>query len=126
MYLLLCICVYLYVLLRYLACGILVPQPGIGSRSLAVEVQSPNHGTTREFPKRFVGDSGAVLVKNHCVTGRWTISSHVGTEWLVEGVKAVNNAREQPGRNKVFLLLWSNNVQKGKCERHYSEYSLGR
>ena len=28
-----------------------------------------------------------------------------------------------PGKNKVFLLLCSNSVQKGKFERHYSEYS---
>ena len=36
-----------------LACGILVPRPGIepGSPvSTAVEAQSPNHWTTREFP----------------------------------------------------------------------------
>ena len=30
---------------------ILVPQPGIKPRLLAVTVQSPNHRTTREFPK---------------------------------------------------------------------------
>ena len=57
-----------------------------------VDVQSPNHWTTREFPKSFVGDLGAIVVENHCVAGRWTISSHLGTEWLVEGVKAVNSS----------------------------------
>ena len=65
-------------------------------------MQSPNHWTTRELPKRFVGDLGAILVKNHCVTGRWTISSHVGTEWLAEGVKAVNNAWKQPRKEQSF------------------------
>ena len=30
------------------ACGILVPQSGIESRTLALEAQSPNHWTTRE------------------------------------------------------------------------------
>ena len=33
-----------------LAYGILVPQPGIKPRVLAVIVPSPNHWTTREFP----------------------------------------------------------------------------
>ena len=33
------------------ACGILVPQPGTKSRPPAVEAQSPNHWTTREFPR---------------------------------------------------------------------------
>ena len=33
-----------------MACGILVPQPGIKPVSSAVKVQSPNHGTTGEFP----------------------------------------------------------------------------
>ena len=32
----------------HLACGILVPRPGI--EPPAVEAQSPNHWTTREFP----------------------------------------------------------------------------
>ena len=32
------------------ACGILVPCPGIEPGSLAVKVQSPNHWTTREVP----------------------------------------------------------------------------
>ena len=33
-----------------MACGILVPQPGIEPRASAVEVWGPNHGTAREFP----------------------------------------------------------------------------
>ena len=32
------------------ACGILVPQPEIEPRTLAVKVPSPNHWTAREFP----------------------------------------------------------------------------
>ena len=35
---------------HHMACGILVPQPGIKPVSSAVRVQSPNHGTTGEFP----------------------------------------------------------------------------
>ena len=33
------------------ACGILVPQPGIERRPLAVKAWSPNHWTFREFPE---------------------------------------------------------------------------
>ena len=36
---------------RYTACKILVPQPGIELVSSAIEVQSPNHWTTREVPE---------------------------------------------------------------------------
>ena len=32
-----------------MACGILVPQPGIRPVPPAMKVWSPNHGTTREF-----------------------------------------------------------------------------
>ena len=32
------------------ACGILVPQPGIEPTPSAVKVQSPNHWTAKEFP----------------------------------------------------------------------------
>ena len=33
------------------ACRILVPQPGVETRPLAMRVQSPNHWTTRKFPR---------------------------------------------------------------------------
>ena len=36
------------------ACGILVPQPGIEPVFPAVEVWSPNHWTTREFPEIYI------------------------------------------------------------------------
>ena len=37
-----------------LACGILVPQPGIEPMPPAVEAWSPNHWPIREFPEHFV------------------------------------------------------------------------
>ena len=37
--------------LRCVACGIFVPQPGIELVPPAVEASSPNHWTTREFPR---------------------------------------------------------------------------
>ena len=33
------------------ACGILVPRPGIEPKAMRVKAQSPNHWTTREFPR---------------------------------------------------------------------------
>ena len=49
-----------------MACGILVPQPGIEPVPLAVEVQSPNHWTTRKFPdKIFIFILTAVLWKQN-------------------------------------------------------------
>ena len=36
----------------HMACGILVPRPGIEPGLSAVKARSPNHWTTREFPKR--------------------------------------------------------------------------
>ena len=44
---------YLFILLHCTACGILVSQPGIEPRSLAVRAQSPNHGIFREFPNLY-------------------------------------------------------------------------
>ena len=45
-----------------LACGILVPRPGIETVPPAVEVQSPNHWTAREVP----GDTWWVGLKHVC------------------------------------------------------------
>ena len=36
-----------------MACGILVPPPGIEPRPTAVKAPSPNHWTTRELPELF-------------------------------------------------------------------------
>ena len=45
-----CIYVFFFFLPCWAACGILIPQPGIKPRPLAVRAQSPNYWTTREFP----------------------------------------------------------------------------
>ena len=39
------------------ACGILVPWPGIEPRLSAVEIQSPSHWTAREFPQIYISNS---------------------------------------------------------------------
>ena len=44
-----CLCIYLFWLPR-VACGILVPRPGIEPVPPAMEVQSLNHWTAREVP----------------------------------------------------------------------------
>ena len=44
-----------------MACGILVPRPGIESGCSAVKVWSPNHRTTREFPADIVLKKGMSL-----------------------------------------------------------------
>ena len=41
---------FIYFWLRCVACGILVPQPGMEPGPPAVEARSPNHWTAREFP----------------------------------------------------------------------------
>ena len=43
--------IYIFFLATLVACGILLPQPGIESGPSAVKAWSPNHWTTREFPK---------------------------------------------------------------------------
>ena len=42
--------VFVFVLPSHVACGILVPQPGIEPLLPATEAQSLNHWTTREVP----------------------------------------------------------------------------
>ena len=50
-YICVCVCVCVCVFSPHCqACRIFVPQPGIELGPLAVEVWSPNHRTTREFP----------------------------------------------------------------------------
>ena len=42
--------IFYFIWLHHVACGILVPSPGIDPRSLAVKAQSPNPLDHREFP----------------------------------------------------------------------------
>ena len=42
--------VFVLLLLHGLACGILVPQPGIEPGPSTVEARSPTHWSAREFP----------------------------------------------------------------------------
>ena len=52
---------YLFIWLHCVACGILVPQPGIEPRAMAVKALTPNHWTTREFPERSFNGSSSFL-----------------------------------------------------------------
>ena len=49
----------------HVACGILVPQPGMEPRPLAVKAPSPNYWTAREFSSCFL--LILVLVYNNCL-----------------------------------------------------------
>ena len=44
--------IHLFIWPCCMVCGILVPWPGIKPRALAVDVQHPNHWTTRELPRK--------------------------------------------------------------------------
>ena len=48
-----------------MACGVLVPQPGIEPGPPVVEARSPNHWTTREFPTATF-NAGAGIALNDC------------------------------------------------------------
>ena len=54
-----------------MACGILAPWPGIELEPMAVKAWSPNHWTTREFPKVFLFKTLLlfVLLKSNLCTG---------------------------------------------------------
>ena len=69
-----CVCIYIYIYIyiyiffflkivlafyvyfwpHYVACGILVPWPGIKPRFMAVKAQNPNHWTAREVPEKSI------------------------------------------------------------------------
>ena len=76
----------------HVACGILVLQPGIKPRPLAVRAWSPDHWTAREFPKVSFFDSGNLKImkqlwhsKNDHVLLLWNMETYLGFEifsWL--------------------------------------------
>ena len=58
-----------------LACGILVPQPGIEPVPRAVEAPSPNHWTAREVPKTQCFLVNIVSNGDQITCLRWLITS---------------------------------------------------
>ena len=61
----------IFFFLYHVACGILVPQPGIEPRPLAVKEQSPNHWTTREVLFFKIFFSMKYMVNLQCCTNLW-------------------------------------------------------
>ena len=51
----------IFFLPHWVACGILVPQPGIEPGPLAERAWSPNHWTAREFPELWLFLSHYIL-----------------------------------------------------------------
>ena len=98
----------------HIACGMLVPQPGIKPVALAVEGRSSNHWTTRQFPKWWGFKTvlswdfpGSPVVKTLCFQHR----GHGLDPWL--GTKllyAVWHGRKQ---NKIKNLKTYNSEHPG-------------
>ena len=54
-YMYVCVCMYIYIFWPHrVACGILVPRPGIKPIPPALGAWSPNHWTTREVPMKYI------------------------------------------------------------------------
>ena len=60
-----CVCVCFTFWLCHSVCGIIVPWPGIGPASFALEVRRLNHWTTMEVPKRCLITKLSLLVFAH-------------------------------------------------------------
>ena len=72
-------CIFVLSWLRHVACGILVPQPGIKPTPPAVEARSLNHRTTREVPRLCIQLQRHVL---YCLHGlnvviKWHIAFRI-------------------------------------------------
>ena len=81
---------YLFFWLHCVACGILVPRPGVEPRLSAVKAQSPNHWTTRAFPQVHFGISLLIYIKNpaeifdwHCIES----VNHLGENWQLNNTE---------------------------------------
>ena len=79
---------------HHMACGILVPQPGIKPMSPSVEARILNHWTTREVPEYACGRYGSVCVSvSVCVCVCWCIRVHA-------------HHRTQSSRNDREIKAW--------------------
>ena len=101
-----------FFLIRCVACRILVPQPGIKPEPPAVEVLSPNHWTSREFPQIF-----NLWSTNHLL-GPGLDISHIVKKWrfslpslLSSCGWADNKTVGQEEKEPIFLCIHGDLVE---------------
>ena len=87
--------------LYLMACGLLLPQPGIKLRSLAVRVLSSNHWTTRKLPKSCLS-----LSINLTPTKYFTLNVLSGLPWWLRQVKNLPTLRETQFDPWVGKIPW--------------------
>ena len=69
---------------HHIACGILVPQPGIEPAPPALEAQSLNHWTTREVPPSAYSQKQG-LMKSSCICSlQATLPVSLERSWIIE------------------------------------------
>ena len=84
------------------ACGILVPQPGIKPRALAVRALSLNYWTTREFPKlAFFFTSSEIIGESTFLV--WMLHWCLWSPLLpIHGIASCNHWLFSKGRSSYF------------------------
>ena len=80
--------------LHNMACGIIVPWPGIEPVQPAVEAQSPNHWTTREFPPIF---QFLIRILLRQYQWKWKI-----TDWIIKMKKTKQNPQRSSESSQHF------------------------
>ena len=94
---------------HYMACGILVPWPGIKSRPVAVKAPSPNHWTTSESPRIILYchsfETGSLLYMQSTLfsTRRRSVKK---TRCLLEPTFCCGGDRCQTASHPVCWVLW--------------------
>ena len=115
------------------ACGILVPQPGMEPIPLAMEAWSPNHLTTREFPQGDLSFINNVLISKRmdsCISYKINFFKDInrGTSLVVQWlIFHAPNASGGPalipgqGTRSHMLQLRPDTVKKKKKKKERKE-----
>ena len=88
-----------------MACGILVPWPGIEPGATAVKAPSPNHWTTREFPEQNIIMS---------ITYRWKSWGPASHNYWAHVLQLLKPARLEP-------VLWNKRSHHNEKPVHRNE-----
>ena len=89
---------------HWMACGILVPWPGVKSAPPAVEAWCPNHWTTREFPIKEIFIACPLCAKHCFRCWRYDNEQNRHKCWSLLNFKSSAGKIKKKEKKNVFIL----------------------
>ena len=120
--------IFIFFFFGLLACGILIPPPGVKPVPLALEGQSPNHWTTRKFPTseflKWQEDiSKVTTIHFYSISLVFFFFCTLSTLNQISLRTRIQKIKNRP-KGKVQVIIMVTLTEPFQCTRNYVKYWL--